>query len=477
MSFAAKSVVIDIADNWGHASYIGLRSVDLYLNGALVETESTCYHTSVYSASYSAEHVFDTSKSKIGSWDSTSWVSGNGNTTNQRLVAVFDSEIEFDAIVVNNQHNSGAASDCGAKNIVITITEDTYTTTTYGASVTNGTDIFDGQLGQHVAVNEADGEIVLDQTGVWAKSVVFDCADNWGDASYMGIRAIELTADSSVISLASADFNAYSTTSSNAHFVADFAFETALSKTGSYSRTSWVSLSGNVTNQRLTIRFCNPLWFDGITVNNGHDSGSDTDIGAKAVKIYRTAESTTSTTYEDAVSGGTKIFDGQLLQHSAADEADDQELTLDDGSVDITSDGITTGSPAMGTPTMGQVHALTGAGIAAGAPDVDAPSIGQIHALTGSGITAGSPTLGAPDVIKDDLTASGIVTGIPSVGAPTTGQVHGITATGITTGSARVGTPAIDWTQPGTPESRTWRIPAEGREWKILFETRTWRIS
>ena len=84
------------------------------------------------------------------------------------------------------------------------------------------------------------------------------------------------------------------------------------------------------------------------------------------------------------------------------------------GSVDLTAVGITAGVPTLGTPALGQVHALVAVGITAGAPVLDAPQLNppaqadvpaagvyprivrRVVALRAIGITAGVPTLGTP---------------------------------------------------------------------------------
>jgi hypothetical protein len=76
--------------------------------------------------------------------------------------------------------------------------------------------------------------------------------------------------------------------------------------------------------------------------------------------------------------------------------------------------GVTTGAPTVGSPALGQRHALVAVGIATGAPQLgtpqldppaqaDVPAAGfyprivrRVVALGAVGIAAGRPTLGAP---------------------------------------------------------------------------------
>ncbi len=160
----AKSVIIDIADNWGASDYIALCSVDFYKNGVLIEkTESdfTAYHSSCVDVNdYHAKCAFDTSLAKTGSWRDTQYVSGSSAITNQRIICVFDATIDFNKVVINNAHDTGTRTNSGSKNIKINISSDSITDTTYNAAISNSTEIFDGQLDQHVASDVVDDQIL-----------------------------------------------------------------------------------------------------------------------------------------------------------------------------------------------------------------------------------------------------------------------------------------------------------------------------
>jgi hypothetical protein len=157
----AKSVIFDIADNWGN-TFLGIRQIDFWsLDSKITMTTNyTAYVTSYYNADF--RDVFDTSLGKIGGWSTGggSWLSPNWNNTNQRLVIVFDTAQTFDQIRVNNFHDSGAATGHGAKNVKINISSDEITNTTYGATITNSELIFDGQFDEHVASNVEDEQIL-----------------------------------------------------------------------------------------------------------------------------------------------------------------------------------------------------------------------------------------------------------------------------------------------------------------------------
>lgn len=181
-----KSVVIDIADNWGNATLIGIRSIEFKYNSSLIAlsvSDFTVYKTSRYTYKYEAENVFNTSLSKTGSAMYTQWYSSSA--TNQRLIIVFNSVKTFDEIVINNGHNGGLyATDAGAKNVKFQITEDTLTSddNVYDAAVSNGVLIFDGQIDEHIASDTADDQIL---------TLLSPTPDEWtgGDVTFTTLSA------------------------------------------------------------------------------------------------------------------------------------------------------------------------------------------------------------------------------------------------------------------------------------------------
>ncbi|MCP3921900.1 MAG: hypothetical protein GY714_04865 [Desulfobacterales bacterium] len=157
------------------------------------------------------------------------------------------------------------------------------------------------------------------------KSVVFDFADNWGDANHVGIRSIEFYLSGVRYVITVSDFTSYATTEDTiSNRFKEHAFNTTLSKTGSSSATQWVSSILSVSNQRLIIVFSNVITFDKIVINNSHLSGGYVNRGAKNIKIYTSTDSITSTIYNAAISNSELIFDGVIAQHPASDTVDDR---------------------------------------------------------------------------------------------------------------------------------------------------------
>lgn len=179
MGYTAKSVILDIADNHGDGSFLGIRSIEYKLAGVLVAVNSgnaSFYQTS-FRTDHEAEYAFTTSLSKVGvdvaglSW--LTWTSApGGGVTNQRIICVFDSPIEFDEVVVNNSHSSGGSTSRGAKSVKITISSDAITSTVYNEAIANSEVIYHNYFLEHVASNIVDDqtlnifpEITFESTG------------------------------------------------------------------------------------------------------------------------------------------------------------------------------------------------------------------------------------------------------------------------------------------------------------------------
>lgn len=111
----------------------------------------------------------------------------------------------------------------------------------------------------------------------------------------------------------------------------------------------------------------------------------------------------------------------------------------------LTASNLRTGSPVIGTPSIGQVHALSASNLRTGSPVIGTPTIGQKHALVATSLRTGSPVIGAPAIgQKHVLTATSLRTGSPVIGTPTLGLVSvDLVATSLRTGSPVIGTPDI----------------------------------
>ena len=160
-----KSIIIDIADDWGRTTGMGIRSVDFYNGGSKItnlnSTDFSAYATSSLGNGWYPFQSFDTSLSKTGSSLWTSW--NTSSITNQRLICVFNEDTEIDGITINNYHSNGGVTDSGVKNIKIYASTDEITDTTYDATISNSILIFDDQVDAHVSSDIVDNQ-VLDLT-------------------------------------------------------------------------------------------------------------------------------------------------------------------------------------------------------------------------------------------------------------------------------------------------------------------------
>ena len=181
-------------------------------------------------------------------------------------------------------------------------------------------------LNEACGKNSYDARQVLKDNKIHAKSVVIDIADNWGDASFLGLRQIDFYLEGQKLEFTSDDYTAYSTSSLANQDVANV-FDTSTDKDGAAADEGWRSDSGN-SSMRLIAVFDWIIAFDEIRVNNYHASGTETDRGAKNVVINASLDSITETTYEDILYGAETVYTGQIAEHSAVDEADEETLYL-----------------------------------------------------------------------------------------------------------------------------------------------------
>ncbi len=158
-----KTVIFDIENNYGGA-YMGVRSIEFYYEGTLITlatSDFTAYGE--YGGGeydYGPSNAFNTSLSKTGSMDGTSWRTLSGNDSDIRLIIVFNDNQLFDEIRVNNYHDTGLSVDRGVQDVKITTSTDTIVDTIYGSDISNGTELSDSAWPVHNDYNEADDQPV-----------------------------------------------------------------------------------------------------------------------------------------------------------------------------------------------------------------------------------------------------------------------------------------------------------------------------
>lgn len=113
---------------------------------------------------------------------------------------------------------------------------------------------------------------------------------------------------------------------------------------------------------------------------------------------------------------------------------------------DLTADDLSSGTPTLTTPAIGQIHVLNAADLSSGTPMLTVATLAQVHALFGDDITTGVPTLTVPNLAEqasDDLTADDLDAGTPTLTSPAIGQIHALTADDITAGVPELTMPTI----------------------------------
>jgi len=164
-SVTAKSVVFDIADNFGAAVAMMVRAIEFSFEGSVLDVGGTVTATYTgsppYSVDYAIANAFDVTKSKTGAHVTNGYQTNTGNI-NRRIVIIFDTPQTFDSIIVNNHHNSGTKTAWGFKNVKIIASDDSISDAVYGTTVSNSTVLFDGQFSEHVSSDVEDPEIVYE---------------------------------------------------------------------------------------------------------------------------------------------------------------------------------------------------------------------------------------------------------------------------------------------------------------------------
>lgn len=147
--FIAKSVIVDIANNYGETTYMVLSSIVFYNNGQkviLTPDMFEAYSSSNATNEYLVSNVFNTSTDKT-LWAYNVWQTAPGQVTKQRLVLNLHDPISFTNIeIFNSISNTSERTDRGVKDAKISITLDNITSTVYDAPISNAKLIFDGQF-------------------------------------------------------------------------------------------------------------------------------------------------------------------------------------------------------------------------------------------------------------------------------------------------------------------------------------------
>lgn len=209
-----KSIIIDIADNWGDPDLLGLRQVDIWNQGQKQRMPGwvafDAYRTSSASFDVNVQWAFLTETetmgetTKVGDSSYNAWYT-NSDNTNQRLIFVFPNPIPFQEIRINNFHHEGNFTSWGAKNVKIHISSDAISDTTYDAAIPNSTLIFDGVLDQHVDSDVEDEQVLtlINMTTYYSVAYDGNTADSGtpptDDLVYEGGQAVTVLGQSDLV--------------------------------------------------------------------------------------------------------------------------------------------------------------------------------------------------------------------------------------------------------------------------------------
>lgn len=330
-----RSVVFDFKDNWGNASYMGIRSIEFYWDGRLVDIGTfVSYSSSTSGVGSSPDHAFNQALPKTGAAENNSWYTTSNITSESRLTIIFDELIDFDDIIINNYHDSGIGQMAGVKNTAINISMDPVSeaiASSYNAVIPDGFKIFDGVIRTHKNYGDIGygvGDIPDDMSclmgqPISAKTVVIDIDDNHGYVGNVGMRSFEFLMDGKVIPLMPADYEV-DVSSEVSDREAINLFDVSRSKTGNDFGNEWQSEFGVVGNIRIVLRLYDEIKFNEIHINNAHAYGNGTDKGAKSIKIQVSSSSVVDTVYGNTVVNSYSIFQGDIRQHVIANTDDNQ---------------------------------------------------------------------------------------------------------------------------------------------------------
>ncbi|MBA7537810.1 hypothetical protein ES705_30080 [subsurface metagenome] len=154
--------------------------------------------TTKLGTSYWPYYATDPAKLVTGVGLGNSWGSASGTYTNQRFHIDLGSAKAIRRIYYENFHYSGGDITAGVKNFTFwgSNTASDFADLTY-ANDGNWVEIEDTELSQsyfdeHSGADEADPKFITVTNETEYRYYAFKFADNWGLASFMGVRRIEL---------------------------------------------------------------------------------------------------------------------------------------------------------------------------------------------------------------------------------------------------------------------------------------------
>lgn len=299
-SVTAKSVVFDVASNYG-GTYVGIRSIEFKLAGVLIpltQSDFTADSSSEYSSDYRAELAFDTTTLKTGTHVGRSWMTGAASSG--RVLVTFDTPQEFDEIVINNFHVSGATTTIGAKSVRVIITDSATPSNAFEGAIAQQMQLWVGNLTQHPLTDTAEDETTFN-----------------GDVYYPRRPG------------GYSDTYVKATSKWGTQYEPWFGVDPSLKLLGSRGDTSWLTPSGVYTNQKFNVDLGTEEIITRFRMMNQHHAGNDTIYGIKNFTIYGTNSATAfaNTTYSNT-DNLTSLGDFVLDEYTTTQQWDFQDFDL-----------------------------------------------------------------------------------------------------------------------------------------------------
>lgn len=309
----ARSIILDIADQWSSTDEMRLNKFVPTINGKPLSIYDWDFYQTSYNTTYSnfgirAFCMLDSSRCT----ERHAWRAATNVRTNQRIIAVAHKEIEFDDINVVNYHETLTNDSLrGAKNVKVSISPDVITDTTYNAAISNSSTLYQGIFRQMYPEGSTDADYVADyDTGVdarvngyygagakavGARSIAIDFSENLGNSSYMGVRKIEFWRDGKRLNHVSASATIVASSGNNVTYLRNTFMSTTNHFAAYAAAYTWRTTAGDITNQRISLLYTGNIYFDNIRIWNYSDSstvGYATDIGAKDVRVFGSLSNT-----------------------------------------------------------------------------------------------------------------------------------------------------------------------------------------
>jgi len=152
--------------------------------------------TTTFGAGYYPYYATDPERSVTGGCNGLEWLSDDTEVTNQRFHIDLGSAKIISRIYYENSHNSGADTNHGVQNFIFqgsntgagTFDDLVYANDEGWTTLTTSQSTFD----EHVGADQADPKYITVTNNTAYRYYAFKFADNYGDATFMGVRRIEL---------------------------------------------------------------------------------------------------------------------------------------------------------------------------------------------------------------------------------------------------------------------------------------------